>query len=36
MSDLDSEESAKQRRKKIGQGLKVLTQIKCLEDYQLL
>ena len=25
MSDLESEESAKQRRKKIGQGLKVLT-----------
>ena len=34
--ELESEESAAERRNKIGKGLKILTQIKCLVDYQLI
>ena len=34
MAELESEESAAQRTNQIGQGLKILTQTKCLVDYQ--
>ena len=33
MSDLESEESAAQRKNQLGRGLKILTPIKCLADY---
>ena len=36
MPDLESEESAAQRRKQKGRGLKILTPQKCLADYQFL
>ena len=36
MPELESEESAAQRRKQEGQGLKLLTPTKCLVDYQFL
>ena len=36
MHDLECEESAEKRRNEKGHGLKILTTIKCLVDYQLL
>ena len=36
MPELESEESTAERRKIDGKGLKILTQVKCLVDYQLL